>query len=79
MLAIDAGLDASAAAPPSGSGPLWQTIVDHAAQTEPRLIVMGTRGLTGIRSALAGSVSHNVTSHASQPVLTVPLRSDVSR
>jgi nucleotide-binding universal stress UspA family protein len=76
-LAAAAGFDASGSAV-SGSGPLWQTIVDHAEQLQPRLIVMGTRGLTGLRSALSGSVSHHVTSHASRPVLTVPLRRDGS-
>jgi nucleotide-binding universal stress UspA family protein len=58
----------------SGSGPLWQTIVERAEELRPRLVVMGTRGLTGVRSALAGSVSHHVTSHSDVPVLTVPLR-----
>lgn len=57
----------------SGSGPLWQTIVGRAEDVVPRLIVMGTRGLTGVRSALLGSVSHHVTSHAHVPVLTVPV------
>jgi nucleotide-binding universal stress UspA family protein len=60
----------------SGSGPLWSAIVDRAEELRPRLVVMGTRGLTGLRSALSGSVSHHVTSHASVPVLTVPLRGD---
>lgn len=67
-----AGFDAEGAAY-SGSGPLWQTIVARADEVSPRLIVMGTRGLTGVRSALLGSVSHHVTSHAHVPVLTVPL------
>lgn len=67
-----AGFDASGAAR-SGSGPLWQTIVERAEELHPRLIVMGTRGLTGLRSALVGSVSHQVASHAKVPVLTVPL------
>jgi nucleotide-binding universal stress UspA family protein len=57
----------------SGDGALWATIVDRADAVQPRVIVMGTRGLTGIRSTLAGSVSHQVSSHAGQPVLTVPL------
>lgn len=67
-----AGFDATGEAR-SGTGPLWQTIVERAEELQPRLIVMGTRGLTGVRSALAGSVSHHVTSHADVPVLTVPL------
>jgi nucleotide-binding universal stress UspA family protein len=67
-----AGFDATGRAI-SGSGPLWQTIVDRAAELEPPVIVMGTRGLTGLRSALAGSVSHSVCSHSPFPVLTVAL------
>lgn len=57
------------------NGPVWHTIVDHAAAMRPRLIVMGSRGLTGVRAAL-GSVSQHVASHAAVPVLTVPGRAD---
>jgi nucleotide-binding universal stress UspA family protein len=71
-LANAAGFDARGAAI-SGSGPLWQTIVERIDDLQPRVVVMGTRGLTGLRSALAGSVSRNVTSHSTRPVLTVPL------
>ena len=35
-------------------------------------IVLGTRGLTGIRSVLLGSVSHAVLQHADRSVLIVP-------
>jgi nucleotide-binding universal stress UspA family protein len=76
--AIAAGFDATGAAR-SGSGPLWQTIVERAEELRPRLIVMGTRGLTGVRSALVGSVSHHVASHAAVPVLTVPLGEEPTR
>jgi nucleotide-binding universal stress UspA family protein len=57
----------------SGSGPIWQTIVDAVTESSPRVVIMGTRGLTGIRSALSGSVSHHVTCHSPRPVLTVPM------
>lgn len=74
-LAIAAGFDARGHSR-SGSGPIWGTIVDAIEELDPRLVVMGTRGLTGLRSALAGSVSHHVTSHSRVPVLTVPLARD---
>ncbi|MCW2953898.1 MAG: hypothetical protein JWQ48_3068 [Conexibacter sp.] len=71
-LAAAAGFDAGGAAI-RGDGPLWQTLVERIDELQPRVVVMGTRGLTGLRSALAGSVSRNVTSHSNRPVLTVPL------
>jgi len=50
----------------------WRTIIDAADSVHPDIIVMGTRGLSGVRSLMLGSVSHGVAQHASQPVLIVP-------
>ena len=50
----------------------WRTIVDAADRNHPDLIVMGTRGLSGVKSLVLGSVSHGVAQHASYPVLIVP-------
>jgi nucleotide-binding universal stress UspA family protein len=50
----------------------WRTIVDAAGRHHPDIIVMGTRGLSGVRSLVLGSVSHGVAQHAVHPVLIVP-------
>ncbi len=46
-------------------------IVALAEELGAGLIVLGSRGLGGIRSALMGSVSHSVVRHAHCPVLVV--------
>jgi nucleotide-binding universal stress UspA family protein len=47
-------------------------LVHEARRIEARAIVIGSRGLTGIKSALLGSVSHDVLHHADRPVVVVP-------
>ena len=49
-----------------------EAIIDAAEAHDALVIVMGTRGNTGIRSLLLGSVSHNVAHHAHRPLLIVP-------
>lgn len=46
-------------------------IVSVAAQIDSAAIVLGPRGLSGLQSALLGSVSHSVLHQARQPVLLV--------
>ena len=70
-LARDAGFDAEPHSLRTG-GSIGEAIVTYAAQHPTRLVVIGTRGLSGLRSALAGSVSHHVTQHVHVPVLAVP-------
>jgi len=48
------------------------TIGEIAEEIDARLIVCGQRGRGAIRSALLGSVSHGLSSHAQRPVLIVP-------
>jgi nucleotide-binding universal stress UspA family protein len=48
------------------------TILAQADDVGASAIVMGSRGLTGLKSLLLGSVSHGVIQHADRPVLVVP-------
>ncbi len=48
-----------------------QAITDYAANEKVDLIVVGTRGLSGFRKLLIGSVSSGVAAHASCSVLIV--------
>jgi nucleotide-binding universal stress UspA family protein len=50
----------------------WRGIVDVADELDAGVIVIGSRGLTGVRELARGSVSHGVTTHARRPVLIVP-------
>ena len=70
-VARDAGFDAKAITLRS-DGPVGGAIVEYVEEHAPGVVVMGTRGLSGARSVIAGSVSHHVTQHVHTPVLTVP-------
>jgi nucleotide-binding universal stress UspA family protein len=49
-----------------------QAILETADELSARLIVCGQRGRGPVRSALLGSVSHSLASHARRPVLIAP-------
>jgi nucleotide-binding universal stress UspA family protein len=49
-----------------------RAVLAAADDADAAVIVMGTRGLTGLRSVLLGSVSHEVVQHARRPVAIVP-------
>jgi nucleotide-binding universal stress UspA family protein len=51
---------------------IWRAIVDVADDLDASLIVCGTRGLSGVRGLVLGSVSNPVLHHAHRPVLVVP-------
>jgi nucleotide-binding universal stress UspA family protein len=51
---------------------VWRAILDVADARDASVIVLGSRGLSGIRSLVLGSVSHGVVNHAHRPVLIVP-------
>jgi nucleotide-binding universal stress UspA family protein len=48
------------------------TILAEAKALEASAVLMGSRGLTGVKSLLLGSVSHAVMQHADRPVIVVP-------
>lgn len=69
-LARRVGFDAEARA--GLSEPTWEGIVDLANEIDAAVIVIGSRGLKGVRERLEGSFSHDVAEHARRPVLVVP-------
>ncbi|MDF2560117.1 MAG: universal stress protein [Microbacterium sp.] len=49
-----------------------EAIVDAAEELDVDLIVLGSRGLRGIKATLLGSTSANVLHHATRPTLVIP-------
>jgi nucleotide-binding universal stress UspA family protein len=54
-----------------GEGTVWRAVEDAVNKNEIDLVVVGTRGRTGIGKAVLGSVAEEILRHASCPVLTV--------
>ena len=52
-------------------GNTWSTIVEFAERSQAEAVVVGSRGRSGVESALLGSVSTGVVHHSSRPVLVV--------
>ena len=77
-VAHEAGLEAEPLAVKT-TGSVWKTILETAEQHDAAAIVMGSRGLSGIRSMLLGSVSNAVVHHADRPTLVVHRPSDEAR
>jgi nucleotide-binding universal stress UspA family protein len=69
-IAQDAGLKAEPVTI-EATGPVWKTILKIARQHDAATIVIGSRGLTGVRSMLLGSVSSAVVHHADRPTLVI--------
>lgn len=61
------GLDAATAV--AEGSPVWSAIVDAADQNDAALIAIGSRGLSGVKHALLGSVSGAVAQHSKRSVL----------
>ena len=68
--ALTHGIQATAKA--TVEAPIWQGVLDVADQTDAAVIVIGSRGLHGLREAVEGSLSHDVSDHSHRPVLVVP-------
>jgi len=69
--ARDAGLNPQPRTHARGAT-IAETILSEADDVGAEVIVLGTRGLTGVKSLLLGSVSHAVLQHADRPVMVVP-------
>ncbi len=70
-LARQAGLNAQARSCPQHTT-VSAAILSVAEELGASAIVMGSRGLTGVKSILLGSVSHAVIQHADRAVIVVP-------
>jgi nucleotide-binding universal stress UspA family protein len=69
-IAQSAGLDAEPVVV-KATGPIWKAILETADRHHAATIVLGSRGLTGLRSILLGSVSNGVVHHAERPALVI--------
>src|SRR6476659_4691805 len=58
----------------SGVKSIIELIIDYAANNDVDLIVIGTRGRTGLKRFVMGSVANRVVQHAHCPVLLVRQR-----
>jgi nucleotide-binding universal stress UspA family protein len=68
-LARKAGFDA---APRTATGKPWPAIMEAADELHADLVVVGTRGLSSVESALTGSVADGLVHHCRRPLLVVP-------
>jgi nucleotide-binding universal stress UspA family protein len=68
-LAREGGFDAESL--PIAGAPVWERIVAVAEERDCELIVIGSRGLSGIKHALLGSVAAAVAQHSKRSILIV--------
>lgn len=66
-------LEASARVEEADDG-VARAILDAADDEDADLIVLGTRGLTGLRRLVLGSLAHDVAQHAQRPIAIIPSR-----
>jgi len=53
------------------TGPIWVAVNEACAEHDVEAVVVGSRGLSGVKSVLLGSVSNGVVHHATRPVVVV--------
>jgi len=70
-LARNAGL-AAVAATAVVATTVSAAILDKADEIDATAVVLGSRGFTGVKSLMLGSVSHHVVQHADRPVVVIP-------
>jgi nucleotide-binding universal stress UspA family protein len=68
-LAREAGFEATARG--ERGAPVWARIVELADELEASVLVLGSRGLSGVKYVLLGSVATAVAQHTDRPVLIV--------
>lgn len=68
-IAAEAGLDAHPLV--VIGGPIWERIVKAAEENDASLVVIGSRGLSGLKHAILGSVAAAVAQHSKRSVLIV--------
>lgn len=51
---------------------IWQALLETAEAEDARVLVLGSRGRSGLRSMVLGSVSYGVVHHSQRPLLIVP-------
>jgi nucleotide-binding universal stress UspA family protein len=79
---IKESLEGAWSAPLAGSGVTYRTLLEEgrpasviaaaADRENADLVVVGRRGLGGVAELVMGSVSHELTHHASRPLVIVP-------
>jgi nucleotide-binding universal stress UspA family protein len=56
----------------ASTGSTWRTVLDFADECDAELIVVGSRGLSQVKSVVLGSVSHGLVNNSRRPVMVVP-------